>query len=505
MNFARAERIEISMQNDSDLDNLLLAFPCPIKWESMDGDERERLCKQCSQKVYNISDMTKAEAEAFLAERVETGNACLFFYKRADGTIKTDNCPRYLRPARNLVLWLHKTVSLCAAFLLTSNLMGCSGGLMRPFLKGIAYEPEGWETTGIAGRPAPNEIRENTYNVIFDARKYAPKELSERFKQEEKDHMINIVTLNSLAQEYREKKLPIQLFHVQVLKELVKQKMPQPQKFFDEKAFEELRHDALNEQLNIIETLLNEGNYNKAALKCDRFIELAKSGYSLKSSPAELPKNIREWKTLDDTPFLMSVVTMDRARELFRRTDREVCGVNELLLQLDSAKRLTLATAVEHHAIKESLNQERQKIMQINANLRYPCVIAKIVKTALNGNVTPPTATADYEVIQIIDENTPKYDFQFLYDKNSLGYYSSVVPSVGAVHILFLGSDPNSSLYTTKNGSYGRIDYDPIIEAALLKEKKKFNKSRSQLHDSMISIYDEKGDFVSGQCGLVDD
>lgn len=86
---------------DSDpLSNLVLSYPCPINWESMEGDERERFCKKCSKNVFNITDMSKAEANKFLQERTDTG-LCVQFYLRPDGTIKTDNCPRIIRPLRD--------------------------------------------------------------------------------------------------------------------------------------------------------------------------------------------------------------------------------------------------------------------------------------------------------------------------------------------------------------------------------------------------------------------
>lgn len=45
------------------LDNLILSYSCPINWESMEGNERERFCKQCSKTVFNISDLSKKEAD----------------------------------------------------------------------------------------------------------------------------------------------------------------------------------------------------------------------------------------------------------------------------------------------------------------------------------------------------------------------------------------------------------------------------------------------------------
>jgi hypothetical protein len=86
-------------QSESLLDHLYLASPCSVSWESMVGSERQRNCGGCSKTVFNISDMTRGEAEAFLLEN--GSSQCMRFYRRTDGTIMTDNCPRALRKIRD--------------------------------------------------------------------------------------------------------------------------------------------------------------------------------------------------------------------------------------------------------------------------------------------------------------------------------------------------------------------------------------------------------------------
>lgn len=81
------------------LEDLVIAAPCSISWDSMDGDERVRHCSVCAKNVYNVSDMTAKEAESFLKEN--GSSQCLRFYRRQDGTIMTDNCPVGLRKLRD--------------------------------------------------------------------------------------------------------------------------------------------------------------------------------------------------------------------------------------------------------------------------------------------------------------------------------------------------------------------------------------------------------------------
>lgn len=75
----------------SPLDDLRVASPCPANWDEMYGNERKRFCASCKLNVYNLSQMTKAEAEQFLIN--SEGRVCVRFYRRADGTILTENCP----------------------------------------------------------------------------------------------------------------------------------------------------------------------------------------------------------------------------------------------------------------------------------------------------------------------------------------------------------------------------------------------------------------------------
>lgn len=73
------------------LDNLRVAAPCDEPWDSMIGDDRQRHCTRCKQSVYNLSEMTREEAEALLLDT--HGELCVRYYQRADGTIVTTDCP----------------------------------------------------------------------------------------------------------------------------------------------------------------------------------------------------------------------------------------------------------------------------------------------------------------------------------------------------------------------------------------------------------------------------
>jgi hypothetical protein len=86
---------------DSPLDHVRVAAPCPADWDSMVGDERVRFCRQCELNVYNLSGMSRREAETLVTNA--EGRLCVRFYRRADGSILTRNCPVGLRAIRRRV------------------------------------------------------------------------------------------------------------------------------------------------------------------------------------------------------------------------------------------------------------------------------------------------------------------------------------------------------------------------------------------------------------------
>ena len=79
-----------------------VASPCKQSWADMIGDDRVRVCKGCERPVFNLSEMTRDEAEAVLATRGI--KPCVRFYRRADGTVKTTDCPTGAPPRRHLAI-----------------------------------------------------------------------------------------------------------------------------------------------------------------------------------------------------------------------------------------------------------------------------------------------------------------------------------------------------------------------------------------------------------------
>ena len=73
------------------LSNIKIASPCSQDWNEMIGTERKRFCGECKLNVYNLSGMSRGEAENLLIS--SEGRLCVRFYRRADGSVLTKDCP----------------------------------------------------------------------------------------------------------------------------------------------------------------------------------------------------------------------------------------------------------------------------------------------------------------------------------------------------------------------------------------------------------------------------
>jgi hypothetical protein len=84
------------------LDQVGIASPCSVPWETMQGDERIRFCGQCQKNVYNFAEMTRGEITQLIQE--QEGHLCGRMYRRTDGTLLTSDCPVGLRAVRQRLI-----------------------------------------------------------------------------------------------------------------------------------------------------------------------------------------------------------------------------------------------------------------------------------------------------------------------------------------------------------------------------------------------------------------
>ncbi|MCB9679004.1 MAG: hypothetical protein H6737_28140 [Alphaproteobacteria bacterium] len=57
--------------------------PCEVPWESMEGDDRRRLCAQCDKHVHDLSALTEREAR-----RVAKPGVCVQYRRDAAGNVR---------------------------------------------------------------------------------------------------------------------------------------------------------------------------------------------------------------------------------------------------------------------------------------------------------------------------------------------------------------------------------------------------------------------------------
>ena len=128
------------------LEQVRVAAPCPADWEKMVGDERVRYCNKCSLHVYNLSGMTRREAEALVTST--EGRLCVRFYRRADGTILTRNCPVGLSALRRRAA--HVATATITAVLGFFAGLGLNFGLDR------TLSPSIMEESAVPAPPVPD-------------------------------------------------------------------------------------------------------------------------------------------------------------------------------------------------------------------------------------------------------------------------------------------------------------------------------------------------------------
>ena len=107
-------------QDISLLDRVVIASPCTASWAGMKGNERVRFCELCQLNVYNLSSMSRDEAERLMVEK--EGKLCATFYQRRDGTIITRDCPIGLRALRRGMAKTLATIGAAAMFLVCAGL-----------------------------------------------------------------------------------------------------------------------------------------------------------------------------------------------------------------------------------------------------------------------------------------------------------------------------------------------------------------------------------------------
>lgn len=143
------------------LDNIKVASPCSQDWDAMIGSERKRYCGECKLNVYNLSGMTKTDAENLLQN--SEGRLCVRFFRRADGTVLTQDCPVGWRAVKV------RMTKMATAF--ASLIFGLLGGLGLNFYMKSANNVEVGKmmpvniNSNIKKKSPPTEMGEPNYPI----------------------------------------------------------------------------------------------------------------------------------------------------------------------------------------------------------------------------------------------------------------------------------------------------------------------------------------------------
>jgi hypothetical protein len=134
------------------LPNITVATPCRADWKQMVGDDRVRHCGSCDKDVFNLSAMTRDEAEALIIAKA--GDLCARYYQRHDGTILLKDCSVGVAQKRK-----RRAIAAGAAGLLAM------GGAAAWFAKG--RQPE--VTMGaVAADPSYEQVRMTVHAEALD-------------------------------------------------------------------------------------------------------------------------------------------------------------------------------------------------------------------------------------------------------------------------------------------------------------------------------------------------
>lgn len=140
---------------ENPLQHLKIASPCSQDWEAMAGDNRRRYCGECRLNVYNLSGMSRTEAEN-LIQNAE-GRLCVRFYQRADGSVLTEDCPvGWAKVKQRTKTYVTALASLIFSFFGALGLMASLKSENRATMGDIAVSsPTPKRTPALMGTPLP--------------------------------------------------------------------------------------------------------------------------------------------------------------------------------------------------------------------------------------------------------------------------------------------------------------------------------------------------------------
>jgi hypothetical protein len=142
------------MKSRISLDVIDVATPCPADWNEMRGSDRVRFCKHCQLNVYNLSAMSRIDAEELVNS--QEGRLCVSFYRRQDGTVITSDCGGGIRFAARRA-WRMASGAVAAAACIVLAPLGWGSPSKCDPTKPTEVQPAE-VTQVVGGMPPPNAV-----------------------------------------------------------------------------------------------------------------------------------------------------------------------------------------------------------------------------------------------------------------------------------------------------------------------------------------------------------
>lgn len=469
------------MSENKLLDNILLAYPCPIDWDNMNGNERERFCKACSSKVYNLSDMSEAEADAFLQNNLENSEICIRFYKRTDGTIKTDNCPRPLRPMRNLVLKAKSLLLLVTTLIFASSQQANSNETKATSSNENVFEVKGIDSTNILGRPAPSAVREATYEVSSDAREFASPELWKKYKHQEDNRQIVLSTLNELSEYYEKQKLYSCQLNVALLKKFVQEKMPGPKVKFDYAKFEELRNKAQTQLINEIESFPINKVDSKCSFKVAQFRHICQVRPCPSYEPSSFPNGMKLWKGFHSGDPILSPTNLDSIIRCLTKL-KPLGGYIDDLHEFETIRSISSSPKNQHNKILTAAEQKWSALWELHC-WPAPYVAATFIEKKLSNDKCGKFAIMKYRLSEDPYNVVKSRIFTVKFNQDALAILPDDEPVVGEKYILFVREEASLYKFVLSNPGRPQILFTQTLWEDVIQEGKYYKKFRENMPD----------------------
>lgn len=131
LSFKRKRAIKNQIQS------YFISTPCSVKWDDMQekqGNISVRFCGDCKLNVHNLSSMNDEEVSILINKKAAGERICTYFYRKDDGTLVTDNCPKQLKQMRNRIQAYAASimVALCWMLATSANAQGLVGAPVDP-------------------------------------------------------------------------------------------------------------------------------------------------------------------------------------------------------------------------------------------------------------------------------------------------------------------------------------------------------------------------------------